>query len=169
MRLRTTPWIWPLLPVLPIFPIDPRTKNIRIASKELRMVEHVVTVHEDQNWIHNKPIYVDFHGGCCDTKRRCDLRTLIGNTMLVLECDEGQHKNYADEDARYDDLFMDFSGRYVFIRFNPDNYRIGGVLLKTPWDERLKSLTYEIHKQIRRIVAGGNTSLVEVIHLYFDK
>ena len=44
--------------------------------------------------------------------------------MLCLEVDENQHKYYikSDENNRYDDLFMDFSGKYIFIRQNQDKY-----------------------------------------------
>ena len=47
---------------------------------------------------------------------------LINNTMLCIEIDEHQHKKYIkyDENIRYDNLFMDFSGKYIFIRYNPD-------------------------------------------------
>ena len=40
----------------------------------------------------DKPFYVDLEGGCCASKRRIDLRKLIGNTMLCIEVDENQHK-----------------------------------------------------------------------------
>ena len=44
--------------------------------------------------------------------------------MLCIEVDENQHKYYIKEKEieRYNDLFMDFSGKYIFIRYNPDKY-----------------------------------------------
>jgi len=61
-------------------------------------------------------------GGCCETKGRIHLIMLINNTMLCIEFDEHQHKKYIkyDENIRYDNLFMDFSGKYIFIGYNPD-------------------------------------------------
>jgi len=55
---------------------------------------------------------------CCPSKRRIDLRKLFGNTSLCIEFDEDQHKRYdkVDEMSRYNELFMDFSGKYIFIR-----------------------------------------------------
>jgi hypothetical protein len=49
---------------------------------------------------------------------------LTNNTMLCVEFDEQQHKNYIkyDENIRYDNLFLDFSGKYIFIRYNPDKF-----------------------------------------------
>ena len=63
-------------------------------------------------------------GGCCATKRRIDLRKIINNTLLCIEVDEEQHKSYVkhDESNRYNDLFMDISGKYIFIRYNPDKF-----------------------------------------------
>ena len=73
--------------------------------------------------MYNKPFYVDL-GGCCSTKRRIDSRMLINNAMLRIEVDEHRHKNYinCDESVRYDNLLVDFSGKYIFIRYNPDEF-----------------------------------------------
>jgi hypothetical protein len=44
--------------------------------------------------------------------------------MLCIEIDEDQHKRYIKDQElhRYDDLFMDYSGKYIFIRYNPDKF-----------------------------------------------
>ena len=44
--------------------------------------------------------------------------------MLRIVIDGHQHNNYIkyDENIRYDNLFMDFSGTCVFIRYNPDKF-----------------------------------------------
>ena len=67
-------------------------------------------------FIHDRPLHVDLQGGCCATKRRIDLRKLVNNIMLCIEVDEEQHKYYIkqNENIRYDDLFMDFSGKYIY-------------------------------------------------------
>ena len=46
------------------------------------------------------------------------------NTTLCIEFDEQQHKNYIkyDENIRYDSLFMDFSGKFIFMKYNPDQF-----------------------------------------------
>jgi len=48
----------------------------------------------------------------------------IGNTLLCIETDENQHMSYdpQDEINRYNDLMMVHSGKWIFIRFNPDKY-----------------------------------------------
>ena len=48
----------------------------------------------------------------------------INNTMLCIEINENQHKRdmKCHENIRYDNLFMDFNGKYIFIRYNPDKF-----------------------------------------------
>ena len=91
-----------------IFPEDPKALTVRKKSKEVQVMTHVFSKYT--GFKNDKPFYVDLEGGCCATKRRIDLRKLITNTMLCIEVDENQHKNYIkqNENNRYDDLFMDF-------------------------------------------------------------
>ena len=105
-----------------LFPEDPRALTVRKKSKEIQVVSHILSKYNE--FKHDKPFYVDLEGGCCETKRRIDLRKLFNNTMLCIEIDENQHKRYIkqDENNRYDDLFMDFSGKFIFIRYNPDKF-----------------------------------------------
>lgn len=119
---------------------------------------------------HNKPLYVDLEGGCCASKRRIDLRMLIGNTMFCIEVDENEHKYYIklDEEARYDDLFMDFSGKYVFIRYNPDPYKINGVKKNPQFSKRMAELKKMIDYHIERIENEENKDLLEIHHLYYS-
>ena len=45
--------------------------------------------------------------------------------MLCIEIDEDQHRSCIKEHevARYDDLFMDFRGKYICIRYTPDKFK----------------------------------------------
>ena len=106
-----------------IFPNEPLTTQIRSKSKEIKVINYISTKYN--NFIQDKCLYVDIEGGCCATKRRIDLRKLINNTMLCIEIDVNQHKYYInkDEENRYNDLYMVFSGKYIFIRYNPDQYK----------------------------------------------
>ena len=59
-------------------------------------------------------------GGC--SKRRPDVFIDLFTHVLIIECDENQHKNYNTtcEVARINELFTDLGDRpIVFIRFNP--------------------------------------------------
>ena len=145
---------------------------IRKKSKELQVVNFITT--KIDGFYHDKPLYVNLNDpGCdCTSKRRIDLRKLIGNTMLCIEVDENQHRGYhkIDEEKRYNELVMDFTGKWVFIRYNPDKYTDSKNKRRDPNpEERLKKLLKETKRHIKRIENGDNTELIEIFHLYFDE
>jgi len=150
-----------------LFPNDPLSFQIRSKTKEIATRNYIN--YNFEGFIHDKPLYT---GNCnCTHRRRIDHRVLIGNTLLCVETDEGQHKDYnkKDEEIRYDDLFMIHSGKFVFIRFNPDKYinknnKSVNPMLYT----RLPILKEEIEKQLDRIKNEENTELLEIIKLYYD-
>jgi len=82
--------------------------------------------------------------------------------MLAVETDEFGHAYYDkhDEEIRYDDLFMFHSGKWIFIRFNPDG---GDVDL----EDKLVVLLEEMETQLRRIDNEKNTELVEILNLFY--
>ena len=83
-----------------------------------------------------------------------------------------QHKSYdkMDEETRYDDLYMAFSGKWIYIRFNPDKYKDKLGFNQNPMlHTRLTELEKEIGKQIKRIENGENEELVERIYMYYDE
>ena len=96
---------------------------------------------------------------------------LIGNTLLAVETDERQHRGYnpKDEEDRYEDLYMVHSGKWIFIRFNPDSYLQRGLRKNPDIKKRLPVLVEEIKRQITRIHQEENSDLVEIIKLYFDE
>ena len=153
-----------------LFPDDPKALTVRKKSKEIQVMTHIFSKYEE--FKNDKPFYVDLEGGCCETKRRVDLRKLIGNTMLCIEVDENQHKYYIKEREanRYNDLFMDFSGKYVFIRYNPDKYIDKFGKPKNPmFDTRMEVLEKSIDKHLERIKNEENKELVEIHHLFYDE
>jgi hypothetical protein len=151
-----------------LFPDHPKTANIQKKSKELKVVHHISSKYK--GFLHDKPLYVNLQGGCCPSKRRIDLRKLIGNTLLCIEIDENQHREYCpkDEETRYDDLFMDFSGKYIFIRFNPDSYMDDKKKRNPKFNTRMNILEKEIEKHILRIEQEENKELLEIHHLFFN-
>jgi hypothetical protein len=109
----------------------------------------------------NRPLYT---GGCdCTHRRRIDHRKMIGNTILAIETDEFGHRGYDrhDEEIRYDDVYMIHSGKWIFIRFNPDSN-----VSKTDIEDKLYTLVQTMEKCIVRIEREENTELVEIIKLY---
>jgi hypothetical protein len=150
-----------------IFPEDLRSTTIHEHTKEL-MVRNAITKASQSNtsfqgFVHDQPLYT---GNCdCTHLRRVDHRKLIGNTILSIETDEFAHKGYdeKDEEIRYDDLYMIHSGKWIYIRFNPDIIR-GHT---TDIEDRITILLDVIEKQIQRIMSEENTELVEIIKLFY--
>ena len=151
-----------------LFPLDPLSFQSRCKTKELAVRDFINANYE--GFQHDKPMYT---GGCdCSVRRRLDHRKLIGNTLLVVETDENQHKRYdqMDEQIRYDDLFMAYSGKWIYIRFNPDKYHDKNNKKKNPTiATRLEKLKEELDKQIMRIENNENTELLERIYMYYDE
>jgi len=149
------------------FPTDPLTFQIRSKTKEIAVRDFINTHFE--GFQHDKLLET---GHCdCSIRRRIDHRKLIGNTLLVIETDENQHKSYdqMDEQTRYDDLFMAFSGKWVYIRFNPDKYVSKKGVNKNPMiASRLVELKNEVERQLERIQKGENIELIERVYLYYD-
>jgi hypothetical protein len=149
------------------FPLDPLTFQIHSKTKEIA-VRDFINQHFD-GFQHNKKLQT---GHCdCTMRRSIDHRKLIGNTLLAIETDENQHKSYdkMDEEIRYDDLYMAHSGKWIYIRFNPDKYIDNKGFIKNPMlNARFENLKNEIEKQIKRIENEENTELVERVYMYYD-
>ena len=149
------------------FPLDPLTFQIRSKTKEIAVRDFI---NENFNgFIHDKILYT---GHCnCTHRRRIDHRIIIKNTLLVIETDENQHKPYdkMDEEIRYNDLFSVFSGKWIYIRFNPDKYINNKGKRKNPTiATRLTKLKQEIEYQMERINNEENTELLEIKYMYYD-
>jgi hypothetical protein len=143
------------------FPSDPRSLVIYQHTKEIRVRNAINSRFE--GFVHDHPLYT---GNCdCTHRRRIDHRKLIGNTMLAIETDERAHRSYdkEDEEIRYDDLYMVYSGKWIYIRFNPDTTSDD----KTDLDDRIAVLLNTMEQHIERIEKEENTSLVEIIYLYY--
>ena len=93
-----------------------------------------------------------------------DHRKLIGNTILAIETDEFGHRGYdsKDEEIRYDDLYMIHSGKWIFIRFNPDDN-----ISKVDIDDKINVLVDKIKECILRIKNDENSELIEIYKLYY--
>jgi hypothetical protein len=138
-----------------------------------------------EGFVHDRPLYTD---NCdCTHQRRIEHflisqseikkrihykfakriymnhRKLIGNTILAIETDEFGHRGYdkKDEEIRYDDLYMIHSGKWIFIRFNPDDN-----ISKVDIDDKLDKLIETIEDCIYRIENNENIELLEIYKLY---
>jgi hypothetical protein len=142
-----------------IFPNDARSKYVYKHTKEL-MVRNIIN-SKFEGFVHDVPLYT---GNCdCTHRRRIDHRKLIGNTILAIETDEFGHRGYdqKDEELRYDDVYMIHSGKWIFIRFNPD-YNVSKINITIKLDKLIET----IENCIRRIEQEKNTELFEIIKLF---
>ena len=141
------------------FPDDERSQIIYAHSKE-NMVRNKIN-STFQGFIHDRPLYTSHCD--CTHRRRIDHRKMIGNTILAIETDEFGHRGYdkQDEEIRYDDVYMIHSGKWIFIRFNPDSN-----VSKVDIDDKLDTLMETMEECIGRIERDENTELVEIIKLY---
>jgi hypothetical protein len=141
-----------------IFPTDPRSKVIYAHTKEI-LVQNALNKRY-KGFAHNEPLYT---GECdCTHRRRVDHRKLINGTLLCVETDEHAHAGYdkRDEEIRYDDLFMVHSGKWIFIRFNPDGRGVD-------MEDKLARLMEEVEMQTGRIEREENTELLEIVKLFY--
>ena len=151
-----------------VFPTDPRSTVIYEHTKEIRVRnainQQALIDHRFEGFIHDKALYT---GNCdCTHRRRIDHRKIIGNTIIAVETDEFGHRSYdeRDEEIRYDDLYMVHSGKWIFIRFNPDNTKTQ----QTDLDDRITVLLDVIKTQVERVMDNENTEPVEIIKLFYN-
>ena len=147
------------------FPNDPRCSKIPSAGYDSQVTDFIN--QHFQGFVHDKPIYT--HHCDCTNRRRIDHYLLLGNTVLAIETDEHQHNTYTDEEVRYNDLYMHFSGKWIFIRFNVHSYYDNkGRFRQTKFHNRLILLGDHIQKSIDRILAGDNFQILEIIKMFYD-
>jgi hypothetical protein len=149
--------------------LDQLSLEIRVFRTKEKAVQNFINQHF-QGFQHDRPLLTPHCD--CTMRRRIDHRKLIDGTLLAIETDENQHKSYdeMDDEMRYDDLFMgSHSGKWIYIRFNPDKFKNSrGRRLNPSLETRLETLKKEINKQMDRIAQGENTELIERIYLYYD-
>jgi len=151
-----------------LFPTDPLTLQIRTKTKEM-LVREFIDNHFD-GFIHDVPLYTPHCD--CTIRRRIDHYRLIGNTILAIETDEHQHRGYdpEEEQMRYHDVYMGFSGKWIFIRFNPDGYKDHcGQRINPCLKDRLPTLFKMIETHIERIQREENTDMVEIHKMFYDE
>jgi hypothetical protein len=110
-------------------------------------------------------------GGAC-SKKRPDFVVDGVYRKIVVEVDENQHNGGKDydtncEDTRMWDIAQSLGMQTVFIRFNPDNYRIGGIITKTCIEDRHATLIRWIQTLVDRV--PDEQEFVTAIYLYYNE
>jgi hypothetical protein len=110
-------------------------------------------------------------GGACN-KKRPDRVYDCGTHFVIVEVDENQHKGYTKENncelVRMHQIYESLGMHCVFLRFNPDKFKVDGKLVKKMnMSERLDLLT----KWVKKCIETPPTSEFERVKykfLYYD-
>jgi hypothetical protein len=142
------------------FPNEKISKNYKV--KENHMTDFIKTEFKNEVMIFDKKV-----GGC--SLRRPDCYIDKFTHIVIIECDENQHRDTSCENKRTMELFQDFGNRpIIFIRFNPDKYitknqkipssfkmhkslDVPVVRDKIEWNNRLQLLKTFINKWLNEI------------------
>lgn len=108
-----------------------------------------------------------------------DMWTLCGNTVVAIEIDEDEHKHYVEgyEVVRYQDLLMDFTGRFVFLRIYPDGFRKAGRQMNPPFEQRATEAIHRLREILRLVKLWGSSygpddadaPLIEIHHMFYSE
>ena len=163
-----------------LFPDIPISRNYK--TKEKTVIDYIKENLSYIDIITDKRI----EGGC--SKRRPDIIIDIGFQIIIVEIDENQHCDYdcSCENKRLMELSQDVGFRpIVFIRFNPDNYKINDKKITScwyinklgicqinkkkinEWNDRLKNLKETIEYWCNPEHKIDKT--IEIIQLYYNQ
>ena len=156
--------------------------SINYRTKEFMVVDFIKDSFPYLEFKFNKTII----GGC--SKNRPDIYLELQTHCLIIEIDENQHNNYDTncEAQRINDIYSDIGLPMVFIRFNPDDYKIGDKNItscfgttksnnnihvkeskKSEWSERLEKLKNTIIDNIK--FPEFDNQLCKFIYLFYDQ
>ncbi len=103
----------------------------------------------------------------CSLKTRPDFIWDCGTHVVILEVDEEQHKRkqYDCDDIRMININENLMRPTVFIRYNPDPFKIGDKNVKVGWSARMEVLA----KWLRYGFDFENVkSTAHIIYLFYD-
>lgn len=123
------------------FPDDELAKNAHLKHNELKVKAFLANEFPGV-FTHNSRIWF---GDCTAPYRRfLDFYVMVGNTLFVIEVDEHQHRGYdiEDEKSRINEILhnIGLDKKMVFIRYNPDTYKVDSKRKITSVEDRLKTL-----------------------------
>jgi len=141
------------------FFLNPNIKPIkRYLTKELHLREELRSFLEPYH-----PFYNTIIPNSCNILCRPDIFIDCGTHLVIIECDEHQHRNYSEicEMKRYNNILFIYGKPAIFIRFNPDSYKggyeyyqgcfkddpnlSGGYqVIKNEWEKRIELLKENI-------------------------
>lgn len=127
-------------------------------TKELQVTEFLK--NNNINFIYNKST-----GFSCGNYRP-DILIDCNTHFIIVEVDEGQHKQYTTECEfiRMNNIYLSLGLPTIFIRFNPDTFYINNVRNRTVLNTKLKILLNLINDLTYKI----NMEYIELYYLFYD-
>jgi hypothetical protein len=123
--------------------------TIHLKTKEVKVLKYIKDSFPAIQLTYNKNV-----GTACTPNRKYpDIMIDRGTHCIVIEIDEFQHSGYDSrcENVRMHDISAELGLPCVFIRFNPDTYRIKNVIRKIPDKSRLDLLKKQVQHHIDTI------------------
>ena len=142
----------------------------KVTGYECRAEEDMVNCLKNNKIISPFIVSTDkiINNDSCNTKRRPDILLSSGDLHIIIECDEKQHQHYSPicESGRIDEILDEFkSGKVVFIRWNPDYYKVEKEEKKLNRKERLNKL----EETIINISYNPPKEHIKIIYMFYNQ
>jgi hypothetical protein len=133
-------------------------------TREITVVNYLRSFPETSDFIHNKSIGTSFGGYMPDILYTFD------RYCVVIEIDEDQHSSYDDvcERDRMLNIQLALNLPTYFIRYNPDVYRVNGLIQNIPEADRLKCL-YNRVVQIRQQYPIVDSHILNCEYMFYNE
>ena len=108
----------------------------------------------------------------CGGAYRPDFVYVLDHYIIIVECDEFGHEQYdiSCDRKRMVDLFNAYGGRPIlFIRWNPDPFKVDGRTRVTKMQTRLDVCAQTLERELKRTVEEvASMPMFRIIKLFFD-
>ena len=128
--------------------------------------EHAVVRHLRRTI--DVPFVYDESPGFECTRKRPDIRFETPTHDVIVEVDENQHRGYEEqcECARISEIVGAIGGKsVVFVRYNPDGVRYGGIVQNVAAAERIDLLVETVKIELLR---ASSRFEVRLVQLWYD-
>ena len=134
-------------------------------KKEQTVADFLTKTFPQQPFVRDK--YSTDIKTCTGKYIRPDFVLAMDDKIIIVECDENQHESYPEEceSTRMINLSMVYGGLpVIFIRYNPDTFRLNEDVQKVPQKKRLERLGGVLKEHIER----QPETFLHVDYLFYD-
>jgi hypothetical protein len=137
----------------------------RISVKERKLLNFLTNLQELANKMTHKNKQTAENTSVCG-RYRPDFVFDFNTHIVIIECDEFQHKKYEKscEEVRMNNIMYGLGLPCVFIRWNPDEYKLNQKVQQISLNQRLKKLEEILQKSAKEVPK----EMLTVVYLYYD-